>query len=81
MKKQTVRKDRELYRDAAAPVEDRVRDLLERMSLDEKLAQMSQRDARAFMENGRVTGAEAAAAVRQRGWSALSFERIHQPVD
>jgi len=54
MQKQNLRKGLEIYRDATAPVEERAWDLLARMTLDEKVAQMSQRDARACMKDGRV---------------------------
>jgi beta-glucosidase len=40
-----------LYRDAGATVADRVADLLERMSLDEKLGQMTQIDQRYLRDN------------------------------
>lgn len=45
----------EVYRDASRPVDERVRDLLGRMTLEEKIAQMTQKDAAAIvMQDGRA---------------------------
>lgn len=49
------------YRNPSLPVEQRVRDLLSRMTLEEKVRQMSMRDIGAFVRAGRVS----AAAVRE----------------
>jgi len=43
------------YRDASLPVETRVRDLLGRMTLEEKIRQMSLTDAGQFLKGGRVS--------------------------
>ena len=75
MKQQPGRKNLDIYRDAAAPADERVRDLLARMTLDEKLAQMSQRDARAFMEDGRVVPARVRRLLR-RGIGTLQDPRL-----
>ncbi len=44
-----------LYRDAAQPVEARVEDLLSRMTLEEKAAQLCGDLAASFLENGKVS--------------------------
>lgn len=53
--------DEAKYRDVRAPVEDRVADLLARMTLEEKVGQMCQKDVSALeMKDGRVTPASLA---------------------
>ena len=44
----------EPYRDASLPVETRVRDLLGRMTLEEKIDQLTQKGADKFKMNGEV---------------------------
>jgi beta-glucosidase len=55
-----------LYKDAAQPVEARVQDLLQRMTLDEKVAQLQGvflRDPKAFDDKGTFTGGTYAAVL------------------
>ena len=54
-----------LYRDASRPVDERVRDLLARMTVDEKLAQLAGVWSTALVEKGRFSAEKAAAAISQ----------------
>ncbi len=64
-----------LYKDAAQPVELRVRDLLSRMTLEEKLRQMVQIDSASFVKEGRFDEGAAKKAFGKLGVGTLQDPR------
>ncbi|MBT7053615.1 MAG: glycoside hydrolase family 3 protein, partial [Lentisphaerae bacterium] len=65
-----------LYRDASAPVEDRVRDLLSRMTLSEKLRQMGMADSARFLIDGCVADAMLRTEIGAEGIGAVQDARL-----
>ena len=64
------------YQQAALPVEMRVRDLLARMTLAEKIRQMSMDDCAAFIRDGRVSAEGLRARFGERGIGCLQDPRL-----
>lgn len=64
-----------LYRDPSQPVEDRIHDLLQRMTLEEKMRQMGLMDTQAFVDSGSFAPDVAAAQIGTLGIGALQDPR------
>jgi beta-glucosidase len=67
------------YQEASLPVEMRVRDLLARMTLAEKIRQMSMDDAAAFIQDGAVTAATLRARLGEQSIGCLQDPRLAPP--
>jgi len=73
------RKVKAPYQDASVPVETRVRDLVARMTLEEKIAQMGMANSLNVARNGKFSQALAAKTLK-RGVGAMQDVRIGEAV-